>query len=288
MNSLSYFKTILSIRPINPMLDNKIKIMFLGDIVGKPGRVAVRDYLAQLGDNKPDFVIANVENASHGFGLTQKNYKELLSYGIDAFTSGNHIWDKREIFQYISDADRLIRPINYPKGTHGVGYRIFETEKGKIGVINVLGRTFMGLIDSYWEMVTTAIDEIKKETPIIIIDIHAEATAEKICMAKYFAKLGVSGVFGTHTHVQTADERIYENCCAYISDAGFCGDMNGVIGMEYEASVNRLITSIPDRLDVAASGESQVNGVVITVDVLTGCAEAIERINVEINMSEEK
>ena len=288
MNSLSYFKTILSIRPINPMLDNKIKIMFLGDIVGKPGRVAVREYLAQLGDNKPDFVIANVENASHGFGLTQKNYNELLSYGIDAFTSGNHIWDKREIFQYISDADRLIRPINYPKGTHGVGYRVFEIEKGKIGVINVLGRTFMGLIDSYWEMVTNAIEEIKKETPIIIIDIHAEATAEKICMAKYFAKLGVSGVFGTHTHVQTADERIYENCCAYISDAGFCGDMNGVIGMEYEASVNRLITSIPDRLDVAASGESQVNGVVITVDVLRGCAEAIERINVEINMSEEK
>ena len=270
------------------MLDNKIKIMFLGDIVGKPGRLAVKKYLAQLGDNKPDFIIANVENASHGFGLTQKNYNELLSYGIDAFTSGNHIWDKREIFQYIADADRLIRPINYPKGTLGVGYRIFETEKGKIGIINVLGRTFMGLIDSYWEMVTTAIEEIKKETPIVIIDIHAEATAEKICMAKYFAKMGVSGVFGTHTHVQTADERIYENCCAYISDAGFCGDMNGVIGMEYEASVNRLITSIPDRLDVAASGESQVNGVIITVDVLSGCAEAIERINVEINMSEEK
>ena len=270
------------------MLDNKIKIMFLGDIVGKPGRLAVKKYLAELGDNKPDFIIANAENASHGFGLTQKNYNELLSYGIDAFTSGNHIWDKREIFQYIADADKLIRPINYPKGTHGVGYRVFETTKGKIGVINVLGRTFMGLIDSYWEMVTNAIEEIKKETPIVIIDIHAEATAEKICMAKYFAKMGVSGVFGTHTHVQTADERIYENCCAYISDAGFCGDMNGVIGMEYEASVNRLITSIPDRLDVAASGESQVNGVIITVDVLTGCSEAIERINVEINMSEEK
>ena len=269
------------------MLDNKIKIMFLGDIVGKPGRLAVKRYLEELGENKPDFIIANVENASHGFGLTQKNYNELLSYGIDAFTSGNHIWDKREIFQYIADADKLIRPINYPKGTHGVGYRIFETNSCKVGVINVLGRTFMGLIDSYWEMVTCAIEEIKKQTPIVIIDIHAEATAEKICMAKYFAKLGVSGVFGTHTHVQTADERIYEGCCAYISDAGFCGDMNGVIGMEYEASVNRLITSIPDRLDVAASGESQVNGVVITVDVLTGCAEAIERIS-EKYISEEK
>lgn len=270
------------------MSNTKIKIMFLGDIVGKPGRGAVRKYLAQLGNNKPDFIIANAENASHGFGLTQKNYNELLSYGIDAFTSGNHIWDKREIFQYIADADRLVRPINYPKGTHGVGYRIIEKENYKIGIINVLGRTFMGLIDSYWELLTAAIEEIKKETPIIIIDIHAEATAEKICMAKYFAKMGVSGIFGTHTHVQTADEKIYEGCCAYISDAGFCGDVNGVIGMEYEASVNRLITSIPDRLDVANSGESQVNGVIVTVDVMTGCAEFIERINVKINMSEDK
>jgi metallophosphoesterase (TIGR00282 family) len=260
------------------MSDNKINILFLGDIVGKPGRLAVQRYLASL-EEKPDFIIANVENASHGFGLTQKNYNELLSYGIDAFTSGNHIWDKREIFNYIADADKLVRPINYPKGTHGVGYRIFETPKCKVGVVNVLGRTFMGLIDSYWEMLDEAIEEIKKETPIVIIDIHAEASAEKICMAKYYALKGVSGVFGTHTHVQTADERIYEDCCAYITDAGFCGDINGVIGMEYEASVKRLITSIPERLEVAASGESQVNGVLITVDCLTGKAEVIQRIN---------
>lgn len=261
------------------MVQDKIKIMFLGDIVGKAGRVAVKRFLAGLSGEKPDFVIANVENASHGFGLTQKNYNELLSYGIDAFTSGNHIWDKREIFQYINEADKLVRPINYPEGTAGVGYRIFETSKGKVGVINVLGRTFMNLIEAPWKSLENAINEIKKETPIIIMDIHAEATAEKICMAKYYAKMGISGVFGTHTHVQTADERIYDDCCAYITDAGFCGDVNGVIGMEYEASVNRLITSIPDRLDVADSGESQVNGVVITVDVLTGRAESIERIN---------
>ena len=268
------------------MSNSKIKIMFLGDIVGKAGRLAAKRYIENLKDKKPDFIIANAENASHGFGLTQKNYNELISYGINAFTSGNHIWDKREIFQYIDTADKLVRPINYPKGTHGVGYRVFETEKCKIGVINVLGRTFMGLIESPWEMLTNAIEEIKKETPIIIIDIHAEATAEKICMAKYYAKLGVSGIFGTHTHVQTADERIYENCCAYITDAGFCGDMNGVIGMEYEASVNRLLTSIPERLDVADSGDSQINGVIITVDSLTGKAEFIERIN-EKYISEE-
>lgn len=265
------------------MAQDKIKIMFLGDIVGKPGRLAVQKFLACLKGEKPDFVIANAENASHGFGLTQKNYNELLSYGINCFTSGNHIWDKREIFQYINEADKLIRPINYPEGTLGKGFRVFETQKCKIGVINVLGRTFMNLVDAPWKVLDEAIAEIKKETPVIIMDIHAEATAEKICMAKYYSLQGLSAIFGTHTHVQTADERIYNGCCAYITDAGFCGDVNGVIGMEYEASVNRLITSIPDRLDVASSGESQVNGVIVTVDVLTGCAEDIKRINLIIS-----
>ncbi len=269
-------------------MTDKINIMFLGDIVGKTGRLAVRDYIASLREKNslPDFIIANVENASHGFGLTQKNYNELLEYGVNAFTSGNHIWDKKEIFQYIDEADKLVRPINYPKGTHGTGYRIFETEKAKIGVINVLGRTFMGLIDSPWEILNETIEKIKQETPVILIDIHAEATAEKICMAKYYAKMGISCIFGTHTHVQTADEKILEEGCAYITDAGFCGDINGVIGMEYESSVNRLITNIPDRLDVANSGEGQVNGVIAAVDVLTGKSESITRINTT-NISEE-
>ncbi len=264
------------------MTDKKIKIMFFGDIVGKSGRMAIKKYISGLSEEKPDFIIANAENASHGFGLTEKNYNELLSYGIDCFTSGNHIWDKREIFNYIKSADKLIRPINYPKNTAGVGYRIFQTKKCKVGVINVLGRTFMNMVESYWGCVEQAVEEIKKETPVIITDLHAEASAEKICFGKYFAKLGVSGVFGTHTHVQTADERIYEDCCGYITDAGFCGDINGVIGMEYEASVNRLKTSIPDRLEVASSGENQVNGVIVTVDCITGKAEHIERINVKI------
>ena len=268
-------------------MKDKINIMFLGDIVGRPGRWAVKNYIASLSENKPDFIIANAENASHGFGLTKKNYNELLDIGIDGLTSGNHIWDKREIFEYISEADKLVRPINYPKGTHGKGYRIIEKDGYKVGIINVLGRTFMGLVDSPWEMIKDAIDEIKKETNIIIMDIHAEASAEKICMAKYFAKLGITGVFGTHTHVQTADERIYEGCCAYITDAGFCGDSEGVIGMEYETSVKRLITSIPERLDVATSGKNQVNGVIFTVDVLTGKAESIKRINTQINISED-
>ncbi len=269
------------------MSSETIKITFLGDIVGKPGRHAVKDYIANLKE-KPDFIIANAENASHGFGLTKKNYNELLSYGINCFTSGNHIWDRREIFDYIEEADKLIRPINYPPNTKGQGYGIFEANGVKIGVINVLGRTFMGMYESPWSLLDNAIETIKKETNIIIIDIHAEATAEKICIAKYYAKKGISAIIGTHTHVQTADEQIYEDCCAYISDAGSCCDINGVIGMEYEASVNRLITAIPDRLDVVDSGQYQINGVNITVDVLTGKALTIERINEKINKDEEK
>ncbi len=267
-------------------MTEQIKIMFMGDIVGKAGRLALQKYIARLSE-KPDFIIANAENASHGFGLTKKNYDELLSYGVDAFTSGNHIWDKREIFEYIEEADKLIRPINYPEGTKGSGYRIFEKQGVKIGVINVLGRTFMSPVESPWSVLNKAINEIKKETSIIIMDIHAEASAEKICMGKYYAKMGLSGIFGTHTHVQTADEQIYEDCCGYITDVGFCGDDSGVIGMDYEVSVNRLITSIPERLDVAYSGNSQINAVVISVDVLTGKTESIKRINEKINISEE-
>ncbi len=267
-------------------MTDKIKIVFLGDIVGKPGRYAVRDYIAGLNEIKPDFIIANVENASHGFGLTQKNYIELIDYGINCFTSGNHIWDKREIFTYINEAEKLIRPINYPKGTYGRGFAIFETPKCKIGVINVLGRTFMGTVDSYFGLIDSAIEEIKKETNVIFMDIHAEATAEKISIAKYYAQKGISFAVGTHTHVQTADEQIFSNKCAYISDAGFCGAAESVIGMDYEISVRRMISAIPERLEVASSAVSQVNGVYAVIDSSTGNAEYIERINKKI-ISEE-
>ena len=267
-------------------MTNKITIMFLGDIVGKPGRHAVRDYIAKLGDKRPDFIIANVENASHGFGLTQKNYNELLGYGVDFFTSGNHIWDKREIFNYIDGADRLIRPINYPKGTHGKGYAVVDTPKCKIGVINVLGRTFMGTVDSYFELLENALTEIKKETNVIFMDIHAEATAEKISLARYNADKGISFIAGTHTHVQTADEQIFDNLCAYISDAGFCGAASGVIGMDYEISVRRMLSAIPERLEVADSDSLQINGAIAVIDCLTGKSESIKRIN-EIIINEE-
>lgn len=263
-----------------------IKILFFGDIVGKPGRYAVRDFLAENRD-KYDFIIANVENASHGFGLTEKNYNDISSYGVDCMTSGNHIWDKREIFNYINNADKLLRPINYPKGSHGVGSRIFEKDGFKIGVISVLGRVFMSLVDSQWDLVKEEILKIREITPIIAIDFHAEATAEKICFGRYCSELGASAFFGTHTHVQTADESIVNNM-GYITDAGFCGASDSVIGMEYKTSLNRFLTSIPERYDVADSKTSQINAVEVEIEKENGYAVAIKRIFCSRNNIEEE
>lgn len=263
-----------------------IKILFFGDMVGKPGRFALRDFLAES-EEKYDFVIANVENASHGFGLTEKNYNEISNYGVDCMTSGNHIWDKRDIFTYIDKADKLLRPINYPKGSHGVGSRIFEKDGFKIGVISVLGRVFMNLVDSPWEIVKEEIKKIKEITPIIAIDFHAEATAEKICFGRYCSELGASAFFGTHTHVQTADESIINNM-GYITDAGFCGASDGVIGMDYQTSLNRFLTGIPERYEVANSETSQINAVEVEIETETGYAVAIKRFFCSRNNIEEE
>lgn len=271
-------------------VENKstIKILFFGDMVGKPGRFAVRDFLAQYQENY-DFIIANGENASHGFGLTLKNYNNLLDFGINCITSGNHIWDKKDIWEYIDTAENLVRPLNYPKGTRGQGWRIFEIANGvKIGVINFLGRVFMSPVDSQWELAKEAIEEIKKETPIVIIDFHAEATAEKICFAKYCSELGASAFFGTHTHVQTADEKILNDKMAYITDAGFCGASDSVIGMEYKASLNRFLTCMPERYDVADSKEVQINAAEVEIDTATGYAVAIKRISCNSKLEENK
>ena len=273
--------------------EKTIKILFFGDLVGKPGRYAVRDFLngefttphTNISTFQPfdhstiqqTFISANDENASHGFGLTEKNYNDISGYGVDCMTSGNHIWDKRDIFNYIENAEKLLRPINYPKGSAGTGSRIFEKNGVKIGVINVLGRVFMNLVDSQWDIVKDEVKRIKEITPIVIIDFHAEATAEKICFARYCSELGVSAFFGTHTHVQTADESIINNM-GYITDAGFCGASDSVIGMDYKTSLNRFLTSIPERYDVADSAETQINAVEVEIEKDTGYAVAIRRI----------
>jgi len=256
-------------------LSKIIKIIFFGDLVGKPGRLAVRDFLENNKKNY-DFVIANVENASHGFGLTEKNYNDLSEYGINCMTSGNHIWDKKEIFNYIENADKLVRPFNYPLNTPGFGSRIFDIGV-KIAVINILGRVFMSPVDSQWSSVVDEIKRLKEITPIVIIDFHAEATAEKICLAKYCSKLGVSAFFGTHTHVQTADEQIMNNM-GYITDAGFCGVYDSVIGMDYQTSLNRFTTVIPERYDVAEGDITQINAVEVDINYENGFATDIKRI----------
>lgn len=278
---------------------NTVKILFFGDMVGRPGRSAVRDFMVnpkafnyktESVENPPvdtHFIIANVENASHGFGLTEKNYNELSEYGIDAMTSGNHIWDKKEIFNYINNVEKLLRPINYPNCKFGIGGKIFEKNGVKIGVISVLGRVFMNLVDSQWEVVQEEIKRMKEITPIVVVDFHAEATAEKICFGRFCAELGVSAFFGTHTHVQTADEIILNNM-GYISDAGFCGTVDGVIGMEYQTSLNRFLTSIPERYEVADGNIVQINAVEVEIDTDTGYAVAIKRIFCSRNNKEEE
>ena len=269
--------------------NEQIKVLFIGDIVGRPGRNAVKHFLDDLrSDDKLDydFIIANVENASHGFGLTEKNYNDLAACGINCFTSGNHIWDKKDIFSYIDKSDRLIRPLNYPKGTYGVGYRIFDIKNTKIAVMNFLGRTFMTPVDSPWEILEKEIGQIKEQAPVVIVDFHAEATAEKICFAKFCSEHKVSAVMGTHTHVQTADEKILNDYTAYITDAGFCGAYDSVIGMAYEPSLKRLISSIPERFDVAETPLLELNAVSMRFDAVSGQAQSIERINYKKDISE--
>ena len=269
--------------------NTQINVLFLGDIVGRPGRNIVKYYLGDLMSsekNPYDFIIANVENASHGFGLTEKNHKELSEMGINCFTSGNHIWDKKDVYSYINNSDRLIRPWNYPKGTYGVGYRIFEVKNTKIAVLNFLGRTFMNPVDSPWEIIQNEIEKIKQEAPIVIVDFHAEATAEKICFGKFCCDHRISAVLGTHTHVQTADEKIINDYTAYISDAGFCGAHNSVIGMAYESSLKRLITSIPERFDIDENPVLELNAVAMSFDAVSGQAQSIKRIQFIKNISE--
>lgn len=269
-------------------MTEKFKLLFIGDIVGRSGREVVKRFLVdEQKSQEYDFIIANVENASHGFGLTQKNHDELLSYGINAMTSGNHIWDKRDILAYIDESPALIRPYNYHKDAKGVGYKIFND---KIIVINLLGKTFMPPIDCPFKAIEELIEKLRKEinleNKIIFVDFHAEATAEKICFAKYAANLGVNAVIGTHTHIPTADNKIINNNCAYQTDVGFCGSTQGVIGMEYEGSLKRLITSIPERFEVEVSSPYTLNA--CEIEFFNNCATSINRISFEYSIDEEK
>jgi 2',3'-cyclic-nucleotide 2'-phosphodiesterase len=256
-----------------------MNILFIGDIVGRPGRELVRKGLRGLIDHySVDLTIANAENAAAGFGVTKDIGDSLLEYGVDVMTSGNHIWDKKEVMGYIASEPRLLRPANYPTGVPGRGSYVAQTGDGRsIGVINVMGRVFMLNIDDPFAVVLSEIDGLRHKTRVIIVDFHAEATSEKIAMGWHLDGK-VTLVVGTHTHVQTADERILPNGTAYMTDAGMTGPHDGIIGMEREPSLERFLNALPSKLE-PASANPRLNGVLVRADEKTGRATAITRLS---------
>lgn len=258
-----------------------MRIMFIGDIVGRPGRDIVRDRLKDLREKeKIDFVIGNGENGAGGSGLTNKTVDELLGSGIDVISSGDHIWKKREIYDLLEKSDRVIRPLNYPVGVPGKGSTIVEADNGvKVAVVNLIGRVFMDAVDCPFIRVRTDLENIKGKASVIIVDMHAEATSEKVAMGWYLDG-EVSAVVGTHTHIQTADEKILPGGTAYITDCGMTGPYDSVIGRKKEMILTRFLTNLPTRFEVATEG-IEMHGVIIDVDDATGKAVAIKRIQVK-------
>lgn len=257
-----------------------VKILFIGDIIGKPGRQALSREIDRLVDRYMiDIVIANGENAAGGFGLTADVAKELFNQGIHLLTGGNHIWDKKEQIPQIMADTRIIRPANYPHGAPGVGSTILTTPGGvKIGVLNLEGRVYMKNLECPFLTADREIEWLKKETNIIFVDFHAEATSEKSALGWYLDGR-VSALIGTHTHVQTADERILPNGTAFLTDAGMTGSFDSVIGMGVEETLHRFLTQLPAKFEVAKKN-IRLNGIVIAVDEKNGKALSIERINV--------
>jgi 2',3'-cyclic-nucleotide 2'-phosphodiesterase len=256
-----------------------VKLLFIGDIIGKPGREALSRELHRLVDrHRVDLVIANGENAAGGFGLTAETAQELFKCGVQMLTSGNHIWDKKDALEYIKREERIVRPANYPEGTPGRGATIVRTPGGvKVGILNLEGRVFMNNLDCPFRCADREIAKLKEETPIIFVDFHAEATSEKVSLGWHLDGR-VSAVIGTHTHVQTADERILTAGTAYLTDAGMTGSFDSVIGVRKEDAIEKFITQRPAKFEVAKK-DIRINAVVIEIDEKSGLALSIERIN---------
>jgi len=254
-------------------------ILFIGDIVGRSGRDLVQKGLRALLEHYDiDVTIANAENAAAGFGLTRDIGETLLEWGVDVMTSGNHIWDKKEVLEYIAVEPRLLRPANYPAGVPGRGSCIAQTRDGRsVGVINVMGRVFMAPLDDPFAVALREIDAVRHRARIIVVDVHAEATSEKIAMGWHLDGR-VTAVIGTHTHVQTADERVLPGGTAYLTDAGMTGPHDSIIGMEKEPSLARFLNGMPTKFE-PASGNPRLNGAVIEADDKTGRATKITRIS---------
>ncbi len=256
-----------------------VRLLFIGDIVGKPGRQVVARELHRLVDRYLiDLVIANGENAAGGFGITEETANDLFKCGVHALTSGNHVWDKKESLDFIKHEKRLLRPANYPEGTPGQGSAFFFTAGGvRIAVLNLEGRVFMNNLDCPFRTAEREIERLRLETPIILVDFHAEATSEKASLGWYLDGR-VSAFIGTHTHVQTADERILPGGTAFLSDAGMTGAFDSVIGVKKEEAISKFLTQLPVKFDMAKNN-LRLNGAVIEVDEQSGRAVSIERIN---------
>jgi 2',3'-cyclic-nucleotide 2'-phosphodiesterase len=256
-----------------------LTVLFLGDVVGEPGRKAVIARLPELKEKHAlDFVIVNGENAAGGRGITGKITIELLRAGVSVVTTGDHIWDQKDIVSFLALEPRLLRPLNYPEGAPGGGSIVLETAKGKVGVINVQARTFMQpILDNPFRALETAVAKMRTETASIIVDAHGETTSEKIALGR-FLDGKVSAVIGTHTHVQTADEQIFPDGTAFLCDAGMCGPVNSILGRAIEPIMNRFISNLPASFPVAG-GEVRLRGALIEIDETTGRAVRISRVD---------
>jgi metallophosphoesterase (TIGR00282 family) len=255
------------------------RILFIGDIVGKPGRELVRRGLAALvAHHRIDLVIANGENAAAGFGITPDLADDLFSYGINVMTGGNHTWDKKEILPYFADHPRLIRPANMPAGVPGRGSFVAKAANGtSVAVINVMGRVFMTAIDDPFRVVLDELAGVASAAKVVFVDVHAEASSEKVAMGWHLDGR-VTAVVGTHTHVQTADSRVLPQGTAYITDAGMTGAHDGVIGVERSAILQRFLTGLPQRFETATENP-RLNGVIVAADDATGRAVSIDRLS---------
>ena len=254
-------------------------LLFIGDIVGRPGRDLLRRHLKALAASLAvDLVIANGENAAGGAGITRDNANEIFGSGVDVITTGNHVWDKREALQFIGGEPRLIRPANYPDGTPGLGSYVAVSGTGvKVGVVNVMGRVFLHAIDDPFRAADREIARVKEHgAQVVFVDMHAETTSEKVALGWYLDGQ-VAAVVGTHTHVQTADERILPGGTACLTEAGMTGPHNGVIGMDKTAVIARFVTGLPGRFE-PATGDLRLHGVTVTTDPATGTALAIARV----------
>ena len=257
---------------------HSVKLLFIGDIVGEPGRKAVSAALPALrASHGVQFVVANGENSAGGSGITPKIAEEFYACGVDVITTGDHLWDQKEVITLLEEEPRFLRPANYPNGVSGYGSGVYEVRGlPPIGVLNLQGRTFMPALENPFLVAQKEVARLRERTHIIFVDIHAEATSEKIALGRMLDGL-VSGVVGTHTHVQTADEQVFPGGTAYLSDAGFTGGYASILGREIQPIIQRFLTNAPQRFTVAR-GDVRLHGAVIDIDESTGQARSIERI----------